>query len=180
MKDKIYDYLTNNEVSIDRDIYDYGYSYLKQYLIFLIILIPTVLYLNIVNATIIFLVFYFPLRRCVGGYHFDSNVMCLLFSFIITIVCALLSTSIQITYFFYLLTQSLIILLIILFAPVDHRNKRLNINEKNIYKNKSIKIELIYLAISIFFKNSKIIPILFFVNIINSLSIILGHYYNKL
>lgn len=180
MKQKLYHYLLNNKIFIAKDIYDYGYSYLKQYLIYFAIVIPISIYFNIFFSTICFLCLYFPLRSYMGGYHFDNNLMCLLFSIIITILCPLLSKLIEIKFSYYLISIIIAFIFIIVCVPVDHKNKRLNTNEKNIYKLKVIIIEFIYLILSLFLYNyNYTITTLFLINIINISSVILGNHFNK-
>ena len=48
------------------------------------------------------------------------------------------------------LTNLLLITATYLIAPVDHANKRLSSREKDIYKKKSIKIEIFYFFLVIF------------------------------
>lgn len=180
MKNKIYRYLLDNKIIIAKDVYEYGYSYLKQYLIYLIIVIPFTLYFNTLFATICFLCLYFPFRSSIGGYHFKNNIICLLFSTLITIICPLLSKVIIITFPYYLISSMLVFIITSVFVPVDHINKRLKVTEKTFYKRRAIIIELIYLILSfILYKYHRFITILSFNNMINIISVILGKHCNK-
>ena len=80
MKNKIYTYLISNNVQIDQDVFDYGFSYFKKYIFYVFITIPFIIYFKLYLNVILFLVLFIPLRKYLGGYHFNNDVICILFS----------------------------------------------------------------------------------------------------
>lgn len=170
----IYKILIANDINISNDVFYYGWSILKQYLLFLLIIIPISCYHNLFYEIIYFFVIYTPLRKNIGGFHFNNKYFCVFFSaitsFLIVYISNLYNPSLlELTFIFFLL-----IIMTYIMAPVDNINKKLNIKEKNVYKRKSLIIEFIYYILSIIlFLYDKIylINLIYFTDIITLISI---------
>lgn len=118
----------------------------------MIILLPISFLLNIFWECILFILCFTPLRRVIGGFHFNKDYLCLIFSIMIAICIPMLSK-----YFSFISIQTiLIIFTIIIFitnyiGSVDNPNKRLTTTEKKYFKRKAIIIEILYLLLSLCF-----------------------------
>lgn len=130
----IYKVLIKNNIILDEDVFYYGWSILKQYFIFFLITIPISIYCGIIFETLSFLAIYIPLRRYIGGFHFNRKYVCTIVSSIVTIFASFVSGKLQCNYMLITLTNLLLITATYLIAPVDHVNKRLSSREKDIYK----------------------------------------------
>ena len=182
MKNKIYTYLISNNVQIDQDVFDYGFSYFKKYIFYVFITIPFIIYFKLYLNVILFLVLFIPLRKYLGGYHFNNDVICILFSSFVSIAISYYSNICNISYLYYIFSTIAILLLSYFLAPVEHKNKELNSYEKKIYKFKAIKIEIIFLYYSVLtyiFSINTLINLLFYINIINIFNLIIGNLLNE-
>lgn len=86
IKKYIYKLLRTNNINIAEDVFYYGWTILKYYMIYFLITFPIVCYCHTIHYTVFFLVFYIPLRRYLGGFHFSNNIFCLLTSSLITVI----------------------------------------------------------------------------------------------
>lgn len=91
MNKKIYNILKKNDIKIDEDLFYYGWANFTHYFVYLIFTFILAFYCNCFKQTIIFLLLYIPLRRYIGGFHFSSNIICIFFSTLISIIPPLLS-----------------------------------------------------------------------------------------
>ena len=172
MNKKIYNILKKNDIKIDEDLFYYGWANFTHYFVYLIFTFILAFYCNCFKQTIIFLLLYIPLRRYIGGFHFSSNIICIFFSTLISIIPPLLSKQFFVSFRLVILTSLILLIETFLIAPVDHKNKRLTNNQINLYKKKSIIIEFLYIGfIIISYKYS--IHIL--INIIFSVIVMIFH-----
>ena len=148
MKNKLYNYITKNNIELDYDVYEYSLLILKRYSIILFLTLSISCFMNILFETIICLITFSILRKFVGGFHFENNMACLIFSVFSSILIPYLAVSIKkfnlLDSYFVLILD---LLLTIKIAPVDHINKRITKKEAMIYKKKAICVELIYITI---------------------------------
>lgn len=142
---KLYRLLQLRNIAIDQDVFDYGWNTLTIYLKFLIVLIPLCLFFNVLNYTLFFLLFFIPLRRYIGGYHLNNKYSCLIASVVLALTvpyCAIQTSFIPLHRRIVILCICLFFILII--GTVDHPNKRLDIEEKVLFRKKAVTIILIY------------------------------------
>lgn len=149
IKLKLYKLLKENKIYIAEDLFFYGWSHLKYYTIYFIITFPIVYYYNTFFITIFFIAFYIPLRRYLGGFHFNNNIICLLTSSFVTIICPLIGYNYNIHFFTIVIIFIFLVISTYFIAPIDHPNKKLTFFEKNIYKKKALHIEFLYFTICI-------------------------------
>lgn len=148
--DKIYRFLTINGINIEKDVFDYGIKIFKRYFLYLILVIPISIIFNLVFQTLFFIISYIPLKRYIGGFHFNSSFLCTLCSVLISIFIPYISMKTnKIDLFYYVVIYSLFIILTIIIGPIDHKNKLLTKNEKKIFKKRAIYVEIIYFFIII-------------------------------
>ena len=183
-KEYLFDLLLEKKIKIDYDVFDYGLTTLIVYLKFIIIILPLSLILNIKKEIIVFLLFFIPLRRYIGGYHLKSNYSCLIASVLCSVLISFLS---KYTPFLPLYIR-LILLLICLFfvfkiGTVDHPNKKLKINEKKYYKKKSLTVVMIYMLFIVFlynYENHIVLNTALYALLFSVISLILANYKKKL
>lgn len=174
MNKKIYNILKNNDIKIDEDLFYYGWANFTHYFAYLIFTFILAFYCNCFKQTIIFLLLYIPLRRYIGGFHFSSNIICIFFSTLISIIPPLLSKQLFVSFRLVILTSLILLIETFLIAPVDHKNKRLTNNQINLYKKKSIIIEFLYIGfiiISYKYSINTLINIIFSVIVISLISL---------
>lgn len=179
---KLYKMLMDNNVKIDKDLYDYGYTILKNYLIIFFSVLIFSIWSHTVTETILFSLFLLTLRRYLGGFHFSNHRICNLFSFLLIIIVPIISDNIRISFLSLVCVFVIIITISIYIGPVDHYNKRISHQEKQIYKRKSILIEIIYFFLALvcnYFSLNNIMNIIFLTMMVNSLSLIISKMFYK-
>ena len=120
----------------EKDTYDYCFEVLIATVINLIILVVLGIFTKRYIETAIFCVFFMLLRGAAGGYHANTHAGCLLTLLIvygILLATLLLSSNILFYAGIFLFVIALIIFIII--APVDNKNKILEITEKKRHVN---------------------------------------------
>lgn len=154
IKNDLFTYLIKHGAEIDSDVFSYGYTTFITYFAYIILVLPIMAILGKFIEVLIFLIFYIPLRRYIGGYHFDSTILCLIFSVIFSIFIPYFASWIgHIQFSIRFFSVILIIILTFLIKAVDHPNKRLNVKEKLIYTNKALIIEILYSLLILVFYN---------------------------
>lgn len=169
-----YKTLLKNNIQIDYDVYCYGIKILKSYFSLTLVSIPVLIYFDIFLEGILFLIFFIPLRRYSGGYHFNNSFLCFIFSFIIIFSISYLSAFIyNIPNIFQFFIFVLCVIANYKIGIIDHKNKRISIQEKKLFQKKIFHIEIFYvtlLLIGIYFSIDKTIIIIYamLVNTINA------------
>ena len=177
-KDSLYNLMIINNVSIEKDVFDYGLSIFIDYLIFITLTILISLLLNIFNEVIIFIVFYIPIRRFIGGYHFNKHYLCTLFSILASITIPILAKNLSLQNI-QLVISIIIIILFVTYkiGTIDHPNKRLTKKEISKYTKNAIVIEIIYsiiIMILFYYQKYTLSKLLLFSLIFSILGIIVG------
>ena len=145
----IYNFIIKNNISIAEDVFIYGIRLCKRYLLFIVLIIPISIFLNIYQYVAFFIISYFPLKKYIGGFHFKNFYICTFFSILLSVLLPLIAMHVGKISFIYQISCFIFsIIVTISIAPVDHENKSLTLNEKKIYKRKSIIVEIVYLFIS--------------------------------
>ena len=73
MKNKLYSYLINNNISIEKDVFEYGFEYFYSYIIYLLVIIPISVFNHFTVEIIIFIILYIPIRKNIGGFHLKNK-----------------------------------------------------------------------------------------------------------
>lgn len=133
----------------DADLYEYSSNILKDYIFFSVLILIINIFTKNLLSTIIFLFFFFNLRRFCGGIHFDNSKTCLVFSVVVIIILPLISIKIQLSFFWVILMQLIFSFILYFFPVVDSPNKFLDSKIKKIYM-KYFRINLlIYMLITL-------------------------------
>ena len=92
---------------------------------------------------------FIPLRVYAGGYHADTRLTCFIVSLVVYCVFTVLLKVIPIKlhYLFILIDIVTNLLLVILFAPIVHKNKSVNNIERKHYRKFSVNITLLEIFI---------------------------------
>lgn len=150
IKNNIYYFLKKSGNDIDYEIYEYGFLTIYYHLIFFLVMIPIVVCFHSIVETLCFICFFSALRVKLGGFHFDSHLLCLLFSVIITSLSHFINILLydigiywKVSFFIFLIILTNII------GVIDNKNKRLSQKEKNILKKQGICFELFYMLLYI-------------------------------
>ncbi|MDP4176876.1 MAG: accessory gene regulator B family protein [Bacillota bacterium] len=97
---------------------------------------------------IISLVFFCPLRLFLGGYHADTYLRCFFMSFIIFLISILTGKFLAINIIATIILQTISLILVIVFAPVDNVNKPIkSIQRRNKLKFYSVIITSILIVL---------------------------------
>ncbi len=136
----------------DYDIYKYGLERLLNTCILLFFTIIFGVILKEIVSTIIFFFSFYILRSYTGGYHAKTQLRCL-FLTVITIISVLsIMKFVILNKFIWIGLFIMSSLIIIIYSPMDTKNKPLDAIEKIIYRRKSLivwGIEAILVIISI-------------------------------
>lgn len=136
------DYFLKNNLIQEKetDIYIYGLQLIISSILGILVILFCGIMLKKIIDSIIFLFCFITLRRYSGGYHADSYLkcnLCFISTFLVTEAVIIFT---QVNYENFLSVGMFCTSLIILlkFAPVDNKNKRLSKSQKS--KNKRISL----------------------------------------
>lgn len=136
--------LVNNGVieKQDFEIYRYGF----EVFIYFIINISVALFIGVIFDkiihTIIFLSCYCTLRQFTGGYHARNYIECTLTFAVMYLITIFVSNNIDIYRYKYLLILIMSICTVVIYkiAPLEHRNKLLEDEDKEYYRKVAMTI----------------------------------------
>lgn len=131
----IVEWLINiKEIDIsDKELYQYAlYSFFLTISPLLLAIVFGSIMGCLIQSIYIILPFMF-IRKFSGGYHAKHPIICFIFSILLLFIC--IKFSMYIIYNKYFLIFTLVaIIIIMIFSPIDHENRRLNKNERQQYK----------------------------------------------
>ena len=156
-KKKIFTFILNQNVKIDDDVFSYGFDIVMSYFLYLSFLIPLAMYFKIEFEVFEFLLIFIPMRKYLGGFHFENNILCLVFSLITTLIIPLIARELGvISLKFQILLMIVYIFLINIFGVADCKKKKLNNSDKRHYLHNANILLMIYSLILVIFHD--IIP----------------------
>jgi accessory gene regulator B len=141
LSNRITSYLISKSIIEDADaeIYQYGIKHIIINITTLLIvsLLATVTHTWL--ATIFFFVGFMPIRLTAGGYHAKTPIRCNMLSLVIYSLNTIIIYSIYkyATELILICTGVIITIIIFVFAPVDHKNRTLEVEEYQLAKKKS-------------------------------------------
>jgi len=176
--------LKNSLIKVEEiQIYQFGVQLYMLKIIHILAMLMIAILLKSLTTGAVFILVYTALRKYAGGYHANSNKLCLLMSMTVIVTALILSSILSfIPQHFLHITLFLLSLLIIILAPVDNKNKPLDSEEVSQYKKELIKtvivVDVFYLVLRfLYLKQICLIIIVAYVIEVNML--ILGIVYNK-
>lgn len=147
-RNKFYQLLDQKGLNYDKDLCDYGINVLKNYLLYILIMLIPIIYYHLFLDFLIFLLLYIPTRKNMGGIHLNRKLTCLLCSVLITFLIMLSSKynffhgHLMIVIFHCVVI--LLLILIMIFGSIEDNKKVLNNDEKKYYKKNSVLIVIFY------------------------------------
>lgn len=140
--------IQNGGAEDDREVYVYGVEcFLNTVLTFGIIIVVGIL-LNRIDITLIWLIFFVPLRHSSGGMHASNHINCLITSLSIGIGCMLLNPFLLSTIWIVVIGLIGSIIIIFSYAPVIHANHPIP-NEKTFKIRKIARYVIVIESIAI-------------------------------
>jgi len=135
----------------DKEVYQYGLGLIFSTTLNILIVLTISLFFHKFWGTVMFLLAFIPLRKATGGYHADSYLKCGLTFLAVYILCLLTISYVPINILVNAAAVFSIIAigLVLKYAPVEHKNKPLSIEQKKRLRKKSII--LIFSEITLFF-----------------------------
>ena len=124
----------------DEEIYLYGISQLIGFVVNIFTSLGIGFIFGMIQESILFSLLYIPLRQYAGGYHAKRREVCFIFSTLLIITALLFMKYIEIMLLSMLVPVLLFNIIIILKAPADSANKRLNNKEKIYFKRKTLQV----------------------------------------
>ena len=133
-----------------REIYEYSYEVLLSELACTLLILGIAIVSKMIMPSLFFFIGFFICRKIVGGYHASSYAKChsLFLLNQISLILMVLYVPENIRWIFLLCMMSISILLIFIFAPMDHPNKPFNKQEYTKYKFQSRILILVLLLLS--------------------------------
>lgn len=122
----------------DTSVYQYGYTLVLEVMVNIIIAATIGLISGELLNVALFLVIFMPLRSYCGGYHASNTWICIILSNIIIagVVLAINSLQFVIDYIPFLVTEAICAITILLLAPIQSDAKKLDNDEKQVYRKK--------------------------------------------
>lgn len=133
----------------DTSVYRYGYTLVLEVITNIIIAVIIGLISGELASVVLFLAMFIPLRSYCGGYHASKAWICIILSNTVVagVVLAVKNLQFAAVYMPLFVVETLCTTIILLLAPIQSNTKKLNDNEKKVYK-KYIRFVLI---IEVFF-----------------------------
>lgn len=163
--------------SDDREIYEFGIQHIFITLLNLITVLIIGFLLQSTKEALVFIVAFVPLRIFAGGFHFSTPTKCYIFSscFVAAVLLAMRYYSIPLL--IYCLLYGMAGIVILVFSPVEDKNKPLDPIEKKVYRKRTIIVfaaESFVLLIFYFAKIQFAVKSIMISTIALSLMILLG------
>ena len=158
------------------EIYKYGFELLISSLIGISLILIIGLLSNTFSDSLIFLICFILLRQCTGGYHSKSYLSCNLSFITVYLIFIYYRNYIMFSYKGLIISVITSLVIIFLLAPMEHKNKKMNIEKKTYNKIVSRIISFTFLSITLilyFFKNPTYL-VLSYVLISTSVLLLMG------
>ena len=131
--------LSNKIIAEDMsDIYIYGFELLFSFFFSTTIIVIIGVLLGRILQTLMFLLIFVLLRSFTGGYHANTYAVCTVVTFSIFGGVLLLSELVVLPLFLYTILAGLGLVIMLVFVPIEHPNKKITDEQKRKYKNMSI------------------------------------------
>lgn len=168
----------------ERLVYEYCIRIILKRSLFVLLLLIFGIITNRIIVSLLFVLTFIPLRSFCGGVHASTPTICSVLSYGISLATIILSPLLgkYVSYDYILCLFILFCIPIILFAPVDTKNKKLNLKQKHSLKIKCViltillGIELIVLGT---FQAKTYCMTMSLCVIICSISVVIGFFQNR-
>lgn len=169
-------------IPIEYDILEYGIKVLFKYLLVIIVTSIFSFINHTIIETVVFLISFLFLRKYAGGFHFKSNLLCIIASIVVTTLIPYVSVLMDFNFILQFFSCVISLLIVSLLSPQDCENKRISTKDKKKYKQKSLVVlfvEMIF-CLSISIINSNICSAVILSIILNAISLISAAISNNL
>lgn len=136
----------------DTEIYIYGINQIFVSVLNVFSALFTGWIFGVLLEIVVFMVAYIPLRTFAGGYHAKTPLRCYIFSVIMLIFVSIGMKHISIADWVYYVLLVATALIVIVFSPVEDKNKPLYETESKVYKRRAVIITVTELFIGSTFK----------------------------
>ncbi|MEG0408136.1 MAG: accessory gene regulator B family protein [Bacilli bacterium] len=131
----ITDFILSENTEYDQSVYSFGiYIFLYKLIFFIIVMLIGILQNEIVLSFIFFTTFML-LRKYTGGFHFENEYTCFIISIILAFYSLVLTKNNMHLPLIFLIVVDI---LTIAGAPIENRNKPLDLSERKAYKKQTI------------------------------------------
>ena len=125
-----------------REVIKYGGGMLINIIIGVVAAVAIAVYMGMLKKGVVFLMLLLPLRHYCGGYHMKNHNKCIVASIIIYFLQLMLIKNLKVTISVQIVMLIFALVIILMLAPVDNINNKMNYEEKN-YLKKKIRVILI-------------------------------------
>ena len=125
-----------------REVIKYGGGMLINIIIGVVAAVAIAVYMGMLKKGVVFLMLLLPLRQYCGGYHMKNHNTCIVASIIIYFLQLMLIKNLKVTISVQIVMLIFALVIILMLAPVDNINNKMNYEEKN-YLKKKIRVILI-------------------------------------
>lgn len=144
LSEKITEFLLDRKIlpQEEAEVYEYGFELLISSLIGFVIVLVSGLIFGLLPESMLFYIIFVSVRPFCGGFHADTHMKCKL-TFIAVYALVMLFSHIFANYYriiYHVLLLTVYWLSIILYAPVEHKNKPLDSDERA--RNRKVSIIL--------------------------------------
>lgn len=133
-------FIKMNLISPDKEsVYSYGFEIILSTIVYAIIFLATALITSTLMTSLLFFVGFYLIRKFCGGYHASTYMKCHLMTATVHLIAIIFFHYFPHDAFYLFSIVSLLVccILILIFAPVDHKNKPFIKNEFRRFRKKS-------------------------------------------
>lgn len=127
-----------------REVIKYGRGMLINIIIGVVAAVVIAVYMGMLKKGVVFLMLLLPLRQYCGGYHMKNHNKCIVASIIIYFLQLMLIKNLKVTISVQIVMLIFALVIILMLAPVDNINNKMNYEEKNYLKKKIRVIFICY------------------------------------
>lgn len=127
-----------------REVIKYGRGMLINIIIGVVAAVVIAVYMGMLKKGVVFLMLLLPLRQYCGGYHMKNYNKCIVASIIIYFLQLMLIKNLKVTISVQIVMLIFALVIILMLAPVDNINNKMNYEEKNYLKKKIRVIFICY------------------------------------
>ncbi|MGN0622261.1 MAG: accessory gene regulator ArgB-like protein [Porcipelethomonas sp.] len=138
-----------------RSIYQYGINQMLSMLLNIITILALGLIFHMSAEAIVFTCAYIPVRIYAGGFHARTPFRCWILSALMLLAVLIFIKYVDISVYIYDMPAFIGAVLILIFSPVEDKNKPLDEKEKTVYKRRCIfalAFELLVVVLLRFFQ----------------------------
>lgn len=133
----------------NREFYFYGLQLAISKLFFFLVILTISLFTKTFLVSMAFVFMYSAIRQFTGGHHCRSEVSCFFVSILLYLIMILFyDIDMYGGKLFLCVTAAISVLLVMIFSPIEHKNKPLSVDERKKYGRIS-KVVAIILAITV-------------------------------